>query len=289
MSKNSGNKEYKSDLFSMLMSEKEYALETYNAINNTNYTNPDEIEIITLERGVSLSIRNDASFIIDTDANYYEHQSTYNPNMPLRNLIYYVEDLKRNIENDDTKNLYGRVKIIIPVPHFVVFYNGREKRPEIEIIKLSSSYSKMVEKPELELTCTMYNINPGNNSELMKKAHVLRDYTYIVEKVREYNNYESLDTAIKKALDECIKDGILSDYLKKHRSEVEKVMTLDYTFDKMLERTRNEERAASLKEGIEIGVAQEKIQTEKERKRADAAEEEIRRLKALLAENNIME
>ena len=55
----------------------------------------------------------------------------------------------------------------------------------------------------------------------------------------------------KKALDDCIKDGILSDYLKKHRSEVEKVMTLDYTFDKMLERTRNEERAASLKEGYD--------------------------------------
>lgn len=287
MSKNSGNKEYKSDLFSMLMHEKKFALETYNAINNTNYTNPDEIEIITLERGVSLSIRNDASFIIDTDANYYEHQSTYNPNMPLRNLIYYVEDLKRNIENDDTKNIYGRVKIIIPVPHFVVFYNGREKRPEIETIKLSSSFSKQTDNPELELICTMYNINPGNNPMLMEKAGVLRDYTYIVEKVREYRNYESLDTAIKKALDECIRDGILSDYLMKHRNEVEKVMTLDYTFDKMLERTRNEERAASLKEGYDKGLKEGQLLAEKERKRADAAEEENKRLRALLAENNI--
>jgi len=144
----------------------------------------------------------------------------------------------------------------------------------------------------------MYNINPGNNTELMNKAVVLKNYSYIVEKVREYNRYETLDTAISQTLDECIRDGILSDFLKKHRSEVEKVMTLDYTFDKMLERTRNEERAASLKEGyekgLEEGLKKAQKQTEKEKLRADAAdkraneaEAEIRKLRALLEKNNI--
>ena len=98
--KTEGNREYKSDLFSMLMQEKKYALETYNAINNSDHKDPEAIEIITLEHGVSLSIRNDASFILDMSANYYEHQSTYSPNMPLRNLLYYTEDVRRWIRKE---------------------------------------------------------------------------------------------------------------------------------------------------------------------------------------------
>ena len=120
--KTEGNREYKSDLFSMLMQEKKYALETYNAINNSDHKDPEAIEIITLEHGVSLSIRNDASFILDMSANYYEHQSTYSPNMPLRNLLYYTEDVRRWIRKEE-KNIYGRSTIPVPTPHFVVFYN----------------------------------------------------------------------------------------------------------------------------------------------------------------------
>lgn len=80
---NNGNREYKSDVFSMLMQDKEYALDVFNCLNGTEYTDAEQIEIVTLEHGISLSIRNDASFIIDNQINFYEHQSTYNPNMPL--------------------------------------------------------------------------------------------------------------------------------------------------------------------------------------------------------------
>ena len=88
------NREYKSDVFSMLMESKENALDVYNALNDSEYTNPEEVEIVQLERGVSLSIRNEASFIIDMNINFYEPQSTYNPNMPLRSLIYFVNTLQ---------------------------------------------------------------------------------------------------------------------------------------------------------------------------------------------------
>ena len=90
----SENREYKSDVFSMLMEDKRNALEVYNALNDSAYQDPEELEIIYLERGVSLSIRNDASFIIDMNISFYEHQSTYNPNMPLRSMIYYVNALE---------------------------------------------------------------------------------------------------------------------------------------------------------------------------------------------------
>ena len=85
-----GNREYKSDVFSMLMQDKANALSVYNALNGTNYTNPDELEICTLDKGVSLSIRNDAAFIVDAALSIYEHQSTVCPNMPVRNLVYYT-------------------------------------------------------------------------------------------------------------------------------------------------------------------------------------------------------
>ena len=87
------NREYKSDVFSMLMEDKANALEVYNALNGSAFTDPEVVEIVQLEKGVSLSIRNDASYIIDMNFCLYEHQSTYNRNMPLRSMIYFVNAL----------------------------------------------------------------------------------------------------------------------------------------------------------------------------------------------------
>ena len=82
-----GNREYKSDVFSMLMEDKKNALSVYNVLNGTNHTNPDDLEICTLDKGVSLTVRNDAAFVVDAALSIYEHQSTICPNMPVRNLI----------------------------------------------------------------------------------------------------------------------------------------------------------------------------------------------------------
>ena len=286
-----GNREYKSDLFSLLMSEKKYALEVYNAVNGSSYDDPEMIEIITLEHGVSLSVRNDAAFILDMNVNYYEHQSSYNPNMPLRYLIYYATDIKKKI-NKERKNLFGRTLINIPTPHFVVFYNGKEKRPEVEFNKLSDSFEKRTENPELDLTVTTYNINPGFNEDMMNKSEVLTGYTYLVECVRILEKIYELKTAIAKAIDECIEKGYLKEFLIEHRSEVEKNMVLDFTFEKQLELTREEERELGRREGVEQGIKQERINTEQaemkaeqEKKRADALEEEVRKLKEMLNMN----
>ena len=144
------NREYKSDVFSMLMESKENALEVYNALNDSEYTNPEEVEIVQLERGVSLSIRNDASFIIDMNINFYEHQSTYNPNMPLRSLIYFVNKLQDWLKDND-KDLFSRRQIQIPTPHFIVFYNGKEEKEDSWIDYLSESYENLTGEPNLEL------------------------------------------------------------------------------------------------------------------------------------------
>ena len=92
-----GNREYKSDVFSMLMEDKKNALQVYNALNGTKYENPNEVEIVTLDRGISLTVRNDASFVLDSNLSIYEHQSTVCPNMPIRSLIYFSCTIEKRI------------------------------------------------------------------------------------------------------------------------------------------------------------------------------------------------
>ena len=147
-----GNREYKSDVFSMLMEEPENALSLYNAINGSDYTDSTMVEICTLDRGISLSVRNDAAFILDLNLSIYEHQSTVCPNIPLRDLIYVTLTLEDMIKGRD---IYGRQMLKIPTPRFAVFYNGLEEQPEQYILKLSDAYEHPVENPELELICTV--------------------------------------------------------------------------------------------------------------------------------------
>ena len=130
---------YKDTMFRMLFQEKENLLSLYNALNKTDYTNVDELEITTLENALYMSYKNDISFVFDFELMLYEHQSTINPNMPLRDL-FYVSTVLRGRAKD--KNLYGKVLIKIPAPRFVVFYNGTDSQPEQQILRLSDSFEK---------------------------------------------------------------------------------------------------------------------------------------------------
>ena len=233
------NREVKSDVFSMLMEDKNNALEVYNALNNSNYQDADLVEMKTLEKGISLTIRNDAAFIVGMDLNIYEHQSTYNPNIPLRSLIYLSELLKPIIKD---RYIYGRTKISIPVPRFVVFYNGMENRPVTETLKLSDLFKKKTENPEVELICTVYNINREKNDEnscdkhhnrscdILGRCTVLSEYMTFIDKVRECETAD-IDNPITTAIDWCITHHILEDFLRERGPEVLKNMTLYMTFE----------------------------------------------------------
>ena len=243
------NREVKSDVFSMLMIEKKYALQVYNAVNNTNYENPEDIQIFRLEKGISLSMRNDASLILDMYLNFYEHQSTYSPNMPLRSLLYLAEMYKILVKD---KDLYGRTLIKIPTPKFVVFYNGTEERPSVETLRLSDAFIHKTDTPDLELVCTVYNINLGKNDELLKKCPVLAEYMLFIDKIRK-NEKAGDERPIENAIDWCIEHDILKEFLKEHRSEVLKAMTIDMTFERREELIRRDERAAGREEGLARG------------------------------------
>lgn len=239
------NREVKSDVFSMLMQEKKYALQVYNVINESHYEDPEVVEIITLEKGISLSVRNDAAIIVDMNLNMYEHQSTYSPNMPLRFLIYYTVTVRERIKN---KDIVGRKLVKIPTPKFAVFYNGVENRPAIETFRLSDSFENSVDYPELELTCKMYNINPKSNDELLSRCPVLKQYSEFVERIR-YNEANGENAPIEDAIEWCIENDVLKEFLEMNKTEVLKAMTIDMTFERREELFRREEREEGRAEG----------------------------------------
>lgn len=107
----------------MLFSDKERMLELYNAVSGRHYENPDELQIVTLENAVYMGMKNDLAFLLDTGIYLYEHQSTINPNMPLRDLFYISSEYNGLV---DKKSLYSSTVQKIPAPNFVVFYNGEE-------------------------------------------------------------------------------------------------------------------------------------------------------------------
>ena len=201
---------YKDTLFRMIFSDKESLLSLYNAISEKDYKDPDELEIVTLENAIYMNMKNDLAFLIDSSLYLYEHQSTYNPNMPLRNLFYISRELERLTR---VQSLYSSKQVMVPTPHFIVFYNGNDTSWQRKVKKLSDAYEHKTDHPQLELLVTMLNINLGKNSEIMNKCQTLLEYMQYVEKVRNYTSIMNINMAVEKAVNESIKEGILADFL----------------------------------------------------------------------------
>ncbi|MBR4183024.1 MAG: hypothetical protein IKQ56_04295 [Lachnospiraceae bacterium] len=244
-------RQYKNDVFCMLMEYPEYALQIYNGLNNTDYTDPSVVEIKTIESGVSLTVHNDAAFVVNSDLNIFEHQSTVCPNMPLRSMLYYATIIRAEIKNRD---LYSRKLVKIQKPNFVVFYNGNENQPEKYDLRLSDAFERQVENPDMELVCHVYNINAGNNTDLMDKCSVLKGYMTFVDLVRDnISEGKEVRDAVKTGLDICIEQGILTEFFTKRYDEVMKVVELDYTFERRIELQREESYLDGRNDGLKEG------------------------------------
>ena len=244
-------RQYKNDVFCMLMEYPEYALQIYNGLNNTDYTDPSVVEIKTIESGVSLTVHNDAAFVVNSDLNIFEHQSTVCPNMPLRSMLYYATIIRAEIKNRD---LYSRKLVKIQKPNFVVFYNGNENQSEKYDLRLSDAFERQVENPDMELVCHVYNINAGNNTDLMDKCSVLKGYMTFVDLVRDnISEGKEVRDAVKTGLDICIEQGILTEFFTKRYDEVMKVVELDYTFERRIELQREESYLDGRNDGLKEG------------------------------------
>lgn len=246
---------YKDTIFRMIFREKENLLSLYNALNNTAYGNVDDLEITTLENAVYTNYKNDISFVFDFELLLYEHQSTCNPNMPLRDLLYVTRVLQNRIKD---KNLYSTTLVRIPTPRFVVFYNGIDSQPEQQTLYLSDAFGKKQDEPSLELAVNVYNINLGQNQHLMEACRLLKEYAQYVTQVRANTENMSLTEAIEKAIDDCIRNGILVDFLSKNRAEAITVSIFEYDEEKHMQCEREEwreiGRAEGLNEGLKAGL-----------------------------------
>mgnify|MGYP002616688503 CR=1 FL=1 len=190
------------------------------------YTNAEDLQIVTLKNAIYMGMKNDLAFIMDMNLYLYEHQSTYNPNIPLRNLFYIADEYQRLVVQ---KSLYSTVIQKIPTPRFIVFYNGTKKVDDYNEFRLSSAYENPTDNPDLELRVTMLNVNDGHNLELMEHCRTLKEYAKYVARVRKYVTQNiPLEEAVTRAVDECIEEGILAEFLMKNKAEVIKVSIYEY-------------------------------------------------------------
>ena len=222
-------RQHKDTVFRMLFKEKTRLLELFNAINNTDITDENEIEITTLENAIYMTTKNDISCVVDMRLSLFEHQSTVNPNMPLRDLDYVSKCFSRYVTKRD---LYSGRKVILPNPKFVVFYNGLEEQPQVKMMRLSDLYAHREDNPNLELVVVQYNINSSKDAEILKQCQTLKEYSQFIDCIRKHQEHSDNDTAVGRAIDECIDKGILEDFLRANRAEVEAVSV--YEFDEKL-------------------------------------------------------
>ena len=243
------NRIYKDRLYKMIFNDKSELLKLYNAINGTHYDDPAMLTITTLDNAIYMTMENDLSFIIDMRLALYEQQSTVNPNLPLRFLMY-ITDIYSAYTKD--MNIYGSKKGQIPLPSFVIFYNGVKSQPDRTEFLLSELFHPTTDQPALELKAVMLNINKGHNQELMNACHTLRDYSEYVARIRTYSAEMPLTDAVEKAITECIHENILRDFLLKNRAEAKAMSIYEYDEEKTLRMFREE--------GYEDGERNGKIQ-----------------------------
>jgi len=288
-------RQYKDNVFCLLYRDKNNLLDLYNGLNDTNYTNVDDLTVTTLKGGVYMKYKNDASFVFGQDLYMFEQQSSRNPNMPLR-FLHYLSDVYRQMYNNS--DLHRSTMLKIPVPHFVTFYNGKQPLEAESTLRLSDMYEKKMDCPELELIVRVININTGviinkksldnekndiinginqsydfdksnkninagntinsrtYSSEFLSKCETLKDYMTFVNKVRVKTDIEKIDirTAVIEAVDECIAENVLSEFLKNHREEVITVSIYEYDEEGHLEIVKEEGRQLGIAEGEKLGI-----------------------------------
>ena len=267
-------KNYKDTVFRLLFNNKLYLLELYNAINGTSYSNPDDLEITTLEGETFLKMKNDLSFIIAFELNLFEHQASKCPNIPLRDLYYVAAILRKIIPQEKT---YSPTPVRIPAPRFYVFYNGTSTLEDKVTYRLSELFQRPVDNPSLELVVTCLNVNEGHNKDIMDACKSLKGYSIFVGKVRKYrkeyiSKYNSshstplnvladassimkniVSAAVDRAINECIDEDVLRKFFTEYRKEVREVAILEYSAEKHLQYEKEDSYNAGFDNGYSSG------------------------------------
>ena len=248
---NKVNREYKDSVFVDLFTSWESPISLYNALSSNKIPEYAKIRMLQISNALYTSLRCDVSFTVENELIVIiEHQSTINENMPTR-LLLYVSMLYLNVLDEETR--YARRLKPIPTPRFFVLYNGDEKLPERSELRLSKAFMlKGEERPQLELTVPVININYGQNKAIMDRCKTLRGYSYLIERIKNYRMIDEehqFDLAIK----DCIDHGVLDDYLIKQRKRIKNMLQTEYNFATELAVRTAEEREAGILLGMQRG------------------------------------
>ena len=241
------NREYKSSLFVDLFSKEETGLSIYNALLNTNFSNPKELKIVTLKDAIFMQKKDDVALLIRMNLLMLEHQSTLNPNMPLRGLQYYGTSMDGYIKRNKL-DIYGKKLVKIPTPYYFVLYNGSEEAPDRQELRLSDAFEH--DTHGFEWTATFLNINAGHNTDLLKKCPELEGYAKLISYIRENALLEmEQEEAIDKAVNRCIEEGYLESYLRQHSGEAKGMLLSGFDEEIYEKGLREEGRQEGKREG----------------------------------------
>ena len=245
--KNISNTEIKSSAFTAFFSEPENAAQLFSALDG-QAVSPEDITYTTLEGVLFVARKNDMAFTVKNKVLVIsEHQSTINYNMPLRSIIYYGRTMEQLIPK---RYLYREKRIPIPTPEFYVFYNGNAPFPAEDIMRLSDAYLEKTDTPMLELNVKVININLPVNHTLLKKCRPLYEYSWFIQKIKEYMAVEkNLDKALTQTIEDCEREGIMVDFVRKHGSEAVNMLFTQWNMEDALE-VRYEE---GFEDGFEDG------------------------------------
>lgn len=253
------NRNYKDALFHFLFgneNHKEFALSLYNALNDTNYTDVNDLKIVTLEHALYLDYKNDAAVIVDTTLSMWEGQSTWNPNMPIRFLLYAAGEYDKYIAENDLY-LYSSRMLTIPTPKCVVLYTGNKKTEPVVKLRLSDMYKG---KGDIEVIATVYNINNRYGNELLSKSETLYEYSWFVYGVE--NGEGTLEERIERRLQEMPDNFELKGLLLLEKRSVINMLLTEYD-----EKRNRELMIKDAKEiGLEEGRAEGRAEGSKEEK-----------------------
>jgi predicted transposase YdaD len=249
------NREYKASVFSLLFGDPVILRELYGALEGTPLPPDVPITINTLEGALYRDRLNDLSFTVGEKlVVLIEHQSTINPNMPLRILMYIARVYEKLVQ---TKDVYAKGLIKIPRPELIILYNGPDTDWDTMELKLSDAFEDVsalgidsATLPPLELTVVMYNINQGHNKAMLEKSETLNGYSVFIDKIRKYDEeLDDLAAAIKKAVEYCIDRNILKQFLELHSSEVINMLFTEWKEEEALEYRYEEGRNEGRNEG----------------------------------------
>lgn len=229
MTKTRVRRNFKDSLFWMIFREKKELLSLYNAVNHSEYTDAESLEIYTIEDVLYMGMKNDAAFLVEDYLNLYEAQSSRNPNMPLRGLFYFSRMYQGYVDKNHL-DVYSKVQLKLPVPRYDVFYNGTDPMKDRTVLRLSELFFKNdPEEAALECVAVVLNINYGHNKEVMENCRKLQEYAYLVKEIRRGLAFGlKLAAAVDRAVENCLENEVLEEFLRKHRMEVKEMILTEY-------------------------------------------------------------